>query len=904
VGQKIRNKNLSKRDTEIAIKEIWQMKLHTPDEQGGLLYKQMSLSDFMHVFLKKKFGFQDALATYAYALVDALERYRFDGDCSMFLQILNAQLPEAVYLDQHVQLQALRAAFVAADADLHKGRIKGRLPRKVLLDAIARFYSHKNDTSLRKLSRALYVTNRSETLEYASLFEEDREGNQGPFLEQIRDQHLNEISSFMKQLETAILDKGARYDGFLRLSQIREIITVADPLKPAKEVEAYLKAGCDIGQLPPTVLPASAPKEISIMSAAQAATATTTTQTAQATQPQEGTTSPSPQPPALVRQTTVSAAGSLLTLPDDTVPLHAELFWKNMSRLLIKRTGPEPPDPSEALRKTSVVKAASLAPAGSAGTASATGGAPSVLRMPSSSHAYSGMSTPDPSDGVGGGAGPSLVPSSTSAFSTPFATPNKSNNNQLNTNPSSGTGSPSQTAATTPGRRSTSPSSPSRLSSLSRPGFSQLARRISVGGANLAAVVMAAKQQQVQKEVLQQQQEMQKAQKEKAERESAAAAAAAAASTPSHHPISQARAAASNASLDRLTSFVREREERRREADAAEAAAAVAAASRSSFAGFSSGDDSLPAPGAGKKPRETVVLQLRREDSLSVSSPTGGAGGAAAGGDSRPSLSRHSSLFAPVDEDDDDDADGDALVSSIINGGSTGGGSRRDSGGANGKAASGVGPPTPMELESPRTRVRAVLRNSGTGLGPTSGHPSHVRRHSTARGGGSGTGLSVAFADTVAAAGIPSAAASPRRKETTSPMPLPSAAAAAATESSSLTHSRKASTGSVDAADVAAAASGGSNSAVAFSPPSSPSVIASRKSLRLSMRKSGGLALLLSLQSRADPGASDPDLQIHREDPLEASMARAEADTGTKHEAEDGGPKHMISVAAARTQGE
>jgi hypothetical protein len=161
----------------------------------------------------------------------------------------------------------------------------------------------------------------------------------------------------------------------------------------------------------------------------------------------------------------------------------------------------------------------------------------------------------------------------------------------------------------------------------------------------------------------------------------------------------------------------------------------------------------------------------------------------------------------------------------------------------------------------------------------------------------------VAFADTVADAGIPSAAVSPRRKETTSPMPT-SPAATAAIESSSLTHSRKASTGSMDAAGVAAAASGGGSSAVAFSPPSSPSVIASRKSLRLSMRKSGGLALLLSLQSRADPGASDPDLQIHREDPLEASMARAEADTGTEHETEDGGPKHMISVAAARTKGE
>lgn len=244
-GIKIRNKNINKRETEIFIKEVWAAKLHTPDAEGGEEYRRMSLEEFLFVFLRKKFGFQEAIASYAYSILDSLERFRFDGDCDLFLEILNRNLSELVYVDQFAMLDGLKLELERVDAEYHKGRLKGRLPRKMMLDVLARYFHTKREIDLRKMNRAFFVNDRSEMVAYNSLFEEDREGNQGPFVELIRDQHLAEIREFTSQLHQKLVDKAARYDGALRPPQIREIILVLDPTKPPKEVDAYLREGFD-----------------------------------------------------------------------------------------------------------------------------------------------------------------------------------------------------------------------------------------------------------------------------------------------------------------------------------------------------------------------------------------------------------------------------------------------------------------------------------------------------------------------------------------------------------------------------------------------------------------------------------------------------------------------------------
>jgi len=242
-GGKVRNKNLCKKDTEQIVKDFWSEKFHTPPENGGEEYRRMDVGEFFYTFLKSRYGFHDAVCINAYSIIDALERFRFDGDCDLLLNILNGTLSECVYLDQFSMLSSLREAFVAADAETHKGKIKGRLPRKVVLDVLAKFFTSKPERNLRRLNRALFVNARSEIVAYDSLFQEDREGNQGPFVECVRDQHLSEIVDFMDAIKSKLEAKSKRYDGKLTLHQIREVIQLLDPTKPAKEVDGYLANG-------------------------------------------------------------------------------------------------------------------------------------------------------------------------------------------------------------------------------------------------------------------------------------------------------------------------------------------------------------------------------------------------------------------------------------------------------------------------------------------------------------------------------------------------------------------------------------------------------------------------------------------------------------------------------------
>lgn len=50
----------------------------------------------MYLFLKKRHGIQSMIAEVGYNLMDALRKYQYDPDCSMFLMILENKIPEEV----------------------------------------------------------------------------------------------------------------------------------------------------------------------------------------------------------------------------------------------------------------------------------------------------------------------------------------------------------------------------------------------------------------------------------------------------------------------------------------------------------------------------------------------------------------------------------------------------------------------------------------------------------------------------------------------------------------------------------------------------------------------------------------------------------------------------------------
>jgi hypothetical protein len=132
---KVQNFNLSKRDTEIMINELWIAREAQIEKIKADMLKtdkfnvrstvagsagtaagggsgagassanpiQVNISslpkfsDFFYNFLLGKYKERSRAVEYAYNFVDALRKYSRDSDCKLFLLILNEEISEEVY---------------------------------------------------------------------------------------------------------------------------------------------------------------------------------------------------------------------------------------------------------------------------------------------------------------------------------------------------------------------------------------------------------------------------------------------------------------------------------------------------------------------------------------------------------------------------------------------------------------------------------------------------------------------------------------------------------------------------------------------------------------------------------------------------------------------------------------
>ena len=87
------------------------------------------LSDFfLNGYLKKDFGpSMTIVVEQAYNIVHALERYRNDADCDMFLKILMGSLPEQAFVDQQLLLRRVQVRFGNIIVNRHSGVAPPRL---------------------------------------------------------------------------------------------------------------------------------------------------------------------------------------------------------------------------------------------------------------------------------------------------------------------------------------------------------------------------------------------------------------------------------------------------------------------------------------------------------------------------------------------------------------------------------------------------------------------------------------------------------------------------------------------------------------------------------------------------------------------------------------------------------
>ncbi|KAI3438406.1 hypothetical protein D9Q98_000838 [Chlorella vulgaris] len=204
---KIRNKQISKRETEKMVKEIWKERLADPAAAAS---KACDLPEFVFQQVQKRVGIITAVVEVGYNFLFGLWKYQWDADCELFLRILLGEVKEDVYVAQ-ARLQAeLEELFAAIDRA--KGQVTGFLPNEDLRTAFLAFFKvgQPGGKSLKRfdeLMQAMDEDQEGEAVEWRKVFEEDREFNQGEFAECIRDQFLQERVEYFKALEEAVYDE-------------------------------------------------------------------------------------------------------------------------------------------------------------------------------------------------------------------------------------------------------------------------------------------------------------------------------------------------------------------------------------------------------------------------------------------------------------------------------------------------------------------------------------------------------------------------------------------------------------------------------------------------------------------------------------------------------------------------
>lgn len=225
---KIRNKHMSKRDTEKLVKELWKERLVDPAVSAG---RAGELVDFVGGYLQKKVGIAAAVIELGYNFLYGLWLYQWDADCELFLKILTGEIREEVYIAQNKLQYDLEELFLLMDKA--KGQASGSIPKEDLRIALATFFrvgqpGGKDLGRFDEVMQALDEDQPGASVEWKKVFEEDREFNQGEFAETLRDQFLQERIDFFGALEMALYEEANDEDECTKAQVIRAILST-DP---------------------------------------------------------------------------------------------------------------------------------------------------------------------------------------------------------------------------------------------------------------------------------------------------------------------------------------------------------------------------------------------------------------------------------------------------------------------------------------------------------------------------------------------------------------------------------------------------------------------------------------------------------------------------------------------------
>jgi len=229
------NKHMAKGVCEDTVNACWEMKAEHDEAEG----KKTKLADFFPTFLEAKFG-KDKVLESAYNMWFALKDYSYDSDCDLFLRILQGKMDEEVYVDQMEMLENLQNTFTKADEDINGGQASGKLQKDTLRTVFIEFFPVKSDKELKECFKLLDKEYPDDLIEYIKIFAEDDEGNQGDFIEGVRDQHLTDREDYIESLEEALWDQDEEDCGEISVQHVTQAFESFDRDKPWEEIAEIL----------------------------------------------------------------------------------------------------------------------------------------------------------------------------------------------------------------------------------------------------------------------------------------------------------------------------------------------------------------------------------------------------------------------------------------------------------------------------------------------------------------------------------------------------------------------------------------------------------------------------------------------------------------------------------------
>lgn len=235
---KIPNRNLSKRDCCLLIKDIWNAKvLHDAGKKSG----PSTLEEFLHLYLKKRFGAQDIVAEWGYNIHEGCRKNAFQSsECQLFFNILSGESSELLYHHLNAKIEEMKNAFHFADANEHDDRIMGFVSKEVALRVVSPFYKNENRTAeqLNQVKSALDADQAGAQFSYKWLFQNHEDSM---LVNIFREHELESQQAYIRGLDEVL--KLECRDEKVTANEIARAMTRFDPAKPKSDYEEYLRRG-------------------------------------------------------------------------------------------------------------------------------------------------------------------------------------------------------------------------------------------------------------------------------------------------------------------------------------------------------------------------------------------------------------------------------------------------------------------------------------------------------------------------------------------------------------------------------------------------------------------------------------------------------------------------------------